>query len=300
MSAMQLGHSILHRDIKPDNVMVRRSAVKILDFGIAKHFGSQQGGTLTGEGTILGTAYYMSPEQALGRPLDARSDVFSLGVVLFEALTGKRPFDGATATETLLRIVSTSAPDPRTIAAHLPGELAAVVRKALQYRPEKRFQSALELAAALSGIRGTKLRLDRPLPKYEETTQVVRRALIAEVDDATRACLRAVLTSTGIICDETNNGTDAVHLLRDRAYALAFIDLFLPRIDGWGVLDYLRRRQLSAVTRVFIISSGKHPRFSSVDRETITSVLCKPLDAGRVECAIADAACAPQRPLAAV
>ena len=109
-----------------------------------------------------------------------------------------------------------------------------------------------------------------------------------------------MLTSIGIICDETNNGAEAVHLLRDRADALAFIDLFLPRIDGWGVLDYLRRRQLSAVTRVSVISSGKHPRFSSVDRETITSVLCKPLDAERVECVIAAAARAPHRSLAEV
>jgi CheY-like chemotaxis protein len=291
--------SFIHRDIKPDNVIVQRSAVKILDFGIAKHLGPQQAGTLTSAGLILGTPHYMSPEQALGHALDARSDIFSLGIVLFEALTGRPPFNGATTTETLLQIVSAAAPDPRSIAGHLSDNLAAIVRKALHKRREERFQSASELAAALAEISCTEPSRARS-PEGAAATQVVRRALIADVDDATRACLREVLTSTGVICDEADNGADAVRLLRDRAYALAFIDLFLPRIDGWGVLDYVHRRRLSAMTRVFVIASGKTPRFSPVDRETITSVLCKPLDADRVERAIADAASAPRRPLAEV
>jgi CheY-like chemotaxis protein len=286
-------HSIIHRDIKPDNVMVQRSAVKILDFGIAKHYGSQEAGTLTIGGTILGTPHYMSPEQALGHTLDARSDVFSLGIVLFEALTGQLPFSGTTVTDTLLRIVSTTAPDPRSIAASLPDELASIVRKALRNRREERFQSAAGFAAALSAVTWTH-------PKVDEATKVIRRALIADEDAATRACLREVLTATGFICDEADNGTDAVHLLRDRVYALAFIDLFLPRIDGWGVLDYVRGHQLSERTRIFVVTGGSPPRFSSVDRETITSVLCKPLDPEQVERAVAHAATSPRPPLVEV
>lgn len=289
-------HSIIHRDVKPDNVMVQRSAVKILDFGIAKRCGSQATGTLTMGGTILGTPCYMSPEQALGHKLDARSDVFSLGIVLFEALTGRRPFEGDSVADTLLQIVNIAAPDPRSISASLPGDLAMIVRKALEKRREERFQSAADFAVALGAVTRT-----APPPRAvpaEEPTQVVRRALIAEEDPATRACVRDVLSATGILCDEADNGTDAVRLLRDRAYAFAFIDLFLPRIDGWGVLDYVHRRRLFAAMRVFVVTSGKAPRLSSVDRETITHVLCKPLDAQRVEDAIAAAAASPRRFLA--
>jgi serine/threonine protein kinase len=285
-------HSIIHRDIKPENIVVRSSSVKILDFGIAKHLGTQERGTLTNGGMILGTPCYMSPEQALGHALDARSDLFSLGIVLFEALTGTRPFDAATITETMLQIVSTDAPDPRSIAANLPEALASIVQKALRHPREDRFQSAGEFAAALAQLTAA---AETPpvVAQRERTTQVLRRALIADVDPATRACLRGVLSGTGLICDEVDNGTDAVHLLRERAYALAFIDVFLPRIDGWGVLDFIRTHELSAKTRVFMIFSGKKPRFSSVDQAAITSVLCKPIDADQIERAIADAASHP-------
>ena len=91
---------ITHRDLKPANILVTRSGVKLLDFGLAKvgqavqTDGAKVAGGLTGEGTILGTLHYMSPEQASGMPLDARSDIFSFGVVLYEMLAGRRPFAG--------------------------------------------------------------------------------------------------------------------------------------------------------------------------------------------------------------
>jgi serine/threonine protein kinase len=269
--AVAHARSIVHRDLKPDNLIVQPTRVKILDFGVAKQIGPSDATPMTMRGMALGTPSYMSPEQALGHRLDARSDLFSLGVVLFEALTGRLPFQAPTVTETLLKIVSTAAPDPREFGADLPLELVDVVRNALEKRRENRFQTAEAFAAALSGIAIT-----APRP----------RALIADGDASTRACLRKVLAANGIVCDEVSNGTDAVHRLKERRYAYAFVDLFLPRIDGWGVLDFIHSRELEESTRVFVVTTEATPHFSSVDAETIAGVLCKPVDAGRVEQAL--------------
>src|SRR6185295_3817024 len=102
---------IVHRDIKPDNILVSPRLVKILDFGIAKNVGGTPDPSLTQGGMVIGTPHYMSPEQAQGRPVDARTDVFSLGVVLYEMLTGRKPFGGEAVTEILLKIVMSEPPD---------------------------------------------------------------------------------------------------------------------------------------------------------------------------------------------
>jgi serine/threonine-protein kinase len=259
-------HAIVHRDVKPDNIIVQPSRVKILDFGVAKHVGRSDATPMTRSGLALGTPSYMSPEQALGHPLDARSDLFSLGIVLFEALTGRLPFEAPTVTETLLKIVSTVAPDPRQFGLDLPLELVDVVWTALEKKRDDRFRSAQEFADALARVV-----VAAPRP----------RALIADNDASTRACLRKVLAANGIVCDEVSNGTDAVHRLKERRYTYAFVDLFLPRIDGWGVLDFLHRRRDSS-TRVFVVTTEATPHFSAVDAETIAGVLRKPVDATHV------------------
>src|SRR5712691_4562135 len=112
---------IVHRDIKPDNIIVNGQRVKVLDFGIAKRVGVESSTSesptafMTQQGIIVGTVHYMSPEQALGKPLDARTDIFSLGVVLYQAATGRLPFHGETITETITQIVRDEPPDPATL-----------------------------------------------------------------------------------------------------------------------------------------------------------------------------------------
>jgi len=154
---------IVHRDLKPENVIVTKDGlVKILDFGVAKlgrtdeeRIGSEvQTLSATSPGTVLGTVGYMSPEQARGLPADHRSDLFSLGAVLFEMLTGERAFKGATPADTLSAILREDPTEALPAAQDLPAGLRRLVRRCLEKSPEDRFQSARDLAFALEGAAG--------------------------------------------------------------------------------------------------------------------------------------------------
>lgn len=142
---------VIHRDIKPSNIIVEQSGrVKITDFGIARIENSSE--TMkTQAGEILGTPAYMSPEQALGETVDGRSDIFSVGVMLYEMITGERPFGGErkTLASVLNDIIVNMPPAPHTLSPFIPRNLSELIIKALQKKPDQRFQSGKELAEAL-------------------------------------------------------------------------------------------------------------------------------------------------------
>jgi serine/threonine-protein kinase len=138
---------VVHRDIKPGNIMILGSGLaKIMDFGIARLRASD---VRTKTGVLLGSPKYMSPEQVLGEGADGRSDVFSLGVVLYEMLVGATPFSGDTVSNLMYQIATATPHPPSRINAEVPPMLDLVVAKALAKKPEERYQSAAELAADL-------------------------------------------------------------------------------------------------------------------------------------------------------
>ena len=156
------GKGITHRDLKPENVMVTAERrVKVLDFGLAKiaesagdAAGETVAATVTAEGKILGTIAYMSPEQAEGKTVDARSDVFSLGVLLYEMATGIRPFEGDTRISTLTAILRDTPPSLTDVRQNIPRHLSRIVNRCLAKEPERRYQSALDIRNELDGLRG--------------------------------------------------------------------------------------------------------------------------------------------------
>jgi serine/threonine protein kinase len=145
------GIGIYHRDIKPANILVTREGrVKIIDFGLAKDSEHADGAeTLTAVGSVMGTAAYMSPEQVRGQKLDARSDLFSLGVVLYEQVAGRRPFQGEGVAQTMALILER---EPEDLPENLPASLKQIVHRCLAKERAARFQSAGDLAFALRGI----------------------------------------------------------------------------------------------------------------------------------------------------
>jgi len=149
LDALEAAHraGLVHRDVKPSNILLCADGrVKIADFGIAKADDQTE---LTQEGSLVGTATYLAPEQLLGGPIDGRADLYSLGIVLYECLTGRVPFQGESGAAVALARLHTDPIDPRRVRSDVPPRVAEAVLRTLQRRPEDRFDSAADLRAAL-------------------------------------------------------------------------------------------------------------------------------------------------------
>ncbi len=156
---------IVHRDLKPGNVMVTEDGlVKVLDFGLAKVVEAPAGKTqtqLTTEGAVLGTVGYMSPEQAEGKPVDARSDIFSFGTLLYEMVTGRRPFERSSNLSTLAAILNEEPKPVREVTPHVPAELEQIIVRCLRKDPARRFQHIDDVRVALEDLRQEPSRMPR-------------------------------------------------------------------------------------------------------------------------------------------
>jgi serine/threonine-protein kinase len=155
---------VIHRDLKPQNIFLSRTPLgetvpKVLDFGISKMVDQDANASLTNTGMVMGTTHYLSPEQVSGRGVDARSDQYALGVILYESLTGKRPHNGTSAYEIMRSISEGTFTAPRSLRPEIPPPLEAVILRAMATRPQDRFESVHGLGRALLQLASPKRRV---------------------------------------------------------------------------------------------------------------------------------------------
>ena len=236
-------HGIIHRDLKPSNVMITRSGAKLLDFGLAKavaQFPDERAVTaqqqpLTTKGAFVGTFGYMPPEQLESRDSDARSDIFSLGTVLYEMATGRRPFEGTTTASLIGAVMKTEPAPLRDINPAVPAALDRAIRKCLRKDPEERWQSAKDLADELRWIgENAAAEPSRPIARRKIRLVLPIAALVAAIAAGIFVVRRPAAEAAGppviVMMDSTNperiyssitrannqtNADDLTNLLRD-------------------------------------------------------------------------------------
>ena len=216
------GRGVVHRDVKPDNILIDRGSGRamITDFGIAR---SQESGGLTMVGELIGTPQFMSPEQATGETVDGRSDLYSLGVVAFFALTGRFPFEASSTQGFLAAHITKPAPPVASLRPDLPASLSGAVDRLLEKDPSRRFQTGEELAEHLDPLRSARREIPPPIRLFSvKSSQVIRNAILLvafapTLSDAVRGDADQFILFTMIIAAAIALAFQAVGGLRELA-----------------------------------------------------------------------------------
>lgn len=238
-SALAEAHrvGIVHRDIKPENIILRPDGLaKVVDFGLAKLTDQRrQEPAFTDSGHVIGTPHYMSPEQARGRPIDARTDIFSLGVVLYEMLSGLKPFDGDTTSHVIVAILEKTPGSLANLVLHLPAGLAQTVDRALAKDPNLRYVRADDMLGDLQRIlrrleSGGEAGPRSDPPRRSDGHSIVGRE--GQIAALRAACHSAASGRGGVVCVTGEPGIGKTTV----------VEQFLAELEGQGAYLVARRR----------------------------------------------------------
>jgi TolB-like protein/Flp pilus assembly protein TadD len=282
---------ITHRDLKPSNIMLdAEGRPKVLDFGLAKLLEAPvtpdaatmaDSGSITKEGRVLGTAAYMSPEQAEGKQVDARSDIFSLGIILYEMATGERPFTGDTSISTISSILKDHPPPVNDINHALPRHLGRIVNRCLAKDPDRRYQSGLDIRNELEGLKaetsGTGMEpvsIPRSPRRRPVWMGLVALAVLAMVMAMWRPWMkgggdtqRDTISSQTAESSETESAAGAVAPQRTMIVVLPFENLGPPE-DAYfaaGMTEEINNK-LSSVPDLGVISRTSARRYADTEK----------------------------------
>lgn len=208
---------------------------------------------------------YAAPERLLGKPATAASDVFSLAGILFHALAGRPPFSGESAAEIMLAVCSNDVPvNLQHFRADVPPDLSTVIMRALSKDPAQRYASLGSFRDALDTIGARQ-------------AWPGRRILVADDDGPIRDLYTHLAARIGVEVDVVASGRDAVEAFKSRKYDVALMDLNMPRLSGWEVLDFLRHRYDFRPKRLFIVTGFSDQLISKADHDVVSAVLYKPV-----------------------
>ena len=289
---------IVHRDLKPANVIVRPSGeISVLDFGLA-HDTTRTDPRITRVGAAVGTPHYMSPEQVQGRLVDERSDIYAIGAIAFELLSGRRMFTGRTFLSIARKHLETTVSRGTLEERGVSRELAAAVLRCLEKKPEDRFPSAAALAASFEALeRMQEPRGPAPVPAAPPAARVKtavhrrsailpaeapgRRPVVLVVDDEeqVRNLVCTALRRGGFEAVPSPSGEDALTLLETRTVDLILIDVLMPGVDGFDTVRVLKSRPEQAQIPVLFMSGfPEKNRVLFAGQTGAVDFLTKPLD----------------------
>lgn len=257
-------HGVVHRDLKPSNIMIDKDGnVRIMDFGIARSLKSKG---LTGAGIMIGTPEYLSPEQADGEEIDGRSDIYSLGVILYEIVSGQLPFQGDTPLSLAVKHRIEKPGDPRTINPQIPERLSQIILKCLEKKKEDRYQTAEKLLEDLKSIDINISSTEQAVPRRKPTTSKE-----ITVSFSLKKLLIPVLVFVGIVAIAFISWRlilkgKAVPVLSDKPILCV---LYFQNNSGDSSLDFLRR----AIPELMITELAESEYVRVLRLDEITSIL---------------------------
>ena len=291
-NALGAAHSakIVHRDIKPTNIMVRRDGyIKVLDFGVAKLTEQFPDGEYaddelwvrdlinTTPGEVVGTASYMSPEQARGLAVDARTDIWSAGVVLYEMIAGHRPFKGPTRSDVIASILQKDPVPLVRDAMHVPAQLERIVMKALRKNRDERYQTVQELVFDLKGL---KLQVEFDATMDGELTSGESQELDATVfvvddDEFIREALKSLIRSVGLRVETFESAREFLQSRGSDMPGCLVLDVRLPGLSGLDLQRELAKANIHTPI-VFITGHGDIPMTVRAMKAGAVEFLTKP------------------------